>query len=84
MMIGARADCWFATRSAFCGACTLAARTAEDLWAVGPSDVTQPETRLVKTAAATILHIPVTPQVRRLKLPIVWLTDRKWRGSRPV
>jgi len=38
-----------------------AERTGEDLWAVGPSDVTQPETTLTKVAASTIFHIPVAP-----------------------
>lgn len=63
MMIGARADCWAAARSAFCGVCAPAERTGEDLWAVGPSEVTQPETRPAKTATATIFHIPVAPWV---------------------
>jgi hypothetical protein len=61
-MRGALADCCVAARSAFDGVCTPAERADEDVWAVGPSEVTQPETTLTKVAARTIFHIPVAPK----------------------
>jgi hypothetical protein len=65
MIIGARADCCgLAARSAICAdCCAPAERTAEDLWAVGPSDVTQPETMLIRAAAMAIFHMPAAPSV---------------------
>src|SRR5262245_59077623 len=76
MMIGVRADCCVAARSAFGGVCTPAERTGEAVWAVGPSDVTQPETTLTKVAARTIFHIPVAPRTAQ-KLHTAWLTAGK-------
>jgi hypothetical protein len=78
--MGALADCCAAARSAFDGVCTPAERADEDVWAVGPSEVTQPETTLTKVAARTIFHILVAPKTAPT-CNTAWLAAGKPRAS---
>lgn len=52
-------------------------RTADDLWAVGDSDVTQPETTLIEATATTIFHMAIASTGWTATVTPAWLTDGK-------